>query len=766
MSGEQGHLFEDAPWEADDAAEALVATLVFPGPLEGEFDYLVPEPYLESIRPGRRVEAPLGRGNRPVIGYCVKIETKEVGERKLKYLSRVMDEKDLLSPAMIRLTRWIAERYLCSWGQVLETVVPAGVRTQAGTRLAKYVYVNDEVRALVRKAKKFKLPLKQAKALKVLVESDSAITTQELARTIGSTQAPINSLIKKGLVETEKRRTPPQSVQVAASPQVENLPLNTAQQTALDAIVKALHAGEAATLLLHGITGSGKTEVYIRAIQEVLTFGRQAIVLVPEISLTPQTVERFRARFPQVAVLHSHLSDAERHWHWEQIASGEVSVVVGARSAVFAPTPHLGLILMDEEHETSFKQENAPRYHTREVALQRARMEKIPLVLGSATPSLESWHRTQTKEYQLLTLPHRIHHRPLPTVRILDLRRDSASKSASGAISPLLAQEMERELEKGGQVILLLNRRGYSTHIQCPSCGEVLTCNHCDIAMTYHRQDDVALCHYCDHEEKVPRTCAACGFGGIRFSGLGTQKLEKEVQQRFANYRCLRMDTDTMHAPGSHQRALAAFREGKIRILLGTQMIAKGLDFPDVTLVGVINADLALHMPDFRSAERTFQLLAQVAGRAGRGDRGGRVFVQTYSPEHPAIQAASRHDYFAFADQELPLREALNYPPFGTMVRIILRGPREQQVARMGEYLKQQYEQAAETVGATIRLLGPAPAPITKLRDKFRYNLQLQSKEEQELRDTLLMAQEQMDREKSLPDDVEWIIDIDPMSML
>ena len=394
------------------------------------------------------------------------------------------------------------------------------------------------------------------------------------------------------------------------------------QAMALKAIAAALDSREQRTLLLHGVTGSGKTEVYIQAIEKVVGFGRQAIVLVPEISLTPQTVARFRERFDDVAVLHSHQSDVERHREWRRIAAGGVQVVVGARSAVFAPTPHLGLVIIDEEHETSFKQETAPRYHAREVALERTRDLGIPLVLGSATPSLESWHHAQQGRYELIDMPRRVSGRSLPGVQVVDMTEERRSGPGRFLLSRRLQQTMEAVLRDRGQIILMLNRRGYSTHLQCPACAEVVKCPECDTALTYHRAGDAALCHWCDFRAAPPESCPACKDNNIRYSGSGTQQLEAAVNARFPNESCLRMDTDTMRRRGSHERALDAFRRGDHSILLGTQMIAKGLDFPNVTLVGVINADVALHRPDFRAAERTFQLVTQVAGRNRAGRRG------------------------------------------------------------------------------------------------------------------------------------------------
>ena len=558
---------------------------------------------------------------------------------------------------------------------------------------------------------------------------------------------------------------------VAATPEPpvvreEALDLNSDQQQALDKIVASLDRREHETLLLYGVTGSGKTEVYIQAIEHIIGFGRQAVVLVPEISLTPQTRRRFRSRFDQVAVLHSHLSDAERHQHWRRIARGEVQVVVGARSAIFAPTPNLGLIVIDEEHDTSFKQDTIPRYHARDVALERARREGVPLVLGSATPSLESWQHAQQKQFQLATLPKRIADRPLPDVKVVDLRHEGSQRR--GSISRPLYKAMEQALAGDGQIILLLNRRGYSTSIQCPSCGEVVRCPHCDIALTHHRAAvrktaaEQAICHYCEYMIAAPDRCGECGFDGIRYAGLGTQRLEAEVRARFPQASCLRMDSDTMRKVGSHEEALERFRAGEVQILLGTQMIAKGLDFPNVTLVGVINADTALHFPDFRAAERTFQLVTQVAGRTGRSSRGGRVLVQTFSPEHPAIAAAVQHDYLRFVSQELPSRQQFGYPPAAEMLRLIVRGEQEGVTTAFCQELADRLQAAFPPASEGLRLLGPAPAPIAKLRGKYRLHLLLIDSDRDRLRQVFRQATADV---PAVPG-VQWVVDVDPWSLL
>jgi len=747
------------PWENDAQNEQFVATVVFPdGPPKG-LDYIVPDALRDRIETGRRVRAPLGKGNRPRLGYCVELATKPAGPRRLKVLLEVVDERSLLAPPMLHLTRWIAEHYLCDWSQVLEAVVPMGVKKQAGTRMATLLSVPRETAAQL---DTLKLTPQQGQILKILAAAPGPMTTQDLAAAAGCNPGPIATLRKKGLIVAELSRVAGQRRSLATLPQKGNLELNASQQAALQAIVEPIEAHAQRTILVHGVTGSGKTEVYIRAIQRAIEFGRQAIVLVPEISLTPQTLERFRSRFPRVAVLHSHLSDAERHWHWQQIADEQIQVVVGARSAIFAPTPRLGLIVIDEEHEASFKQDSVPRYHARDVAIARAKAENVPLVLGSATPALESWHRAQTGEYHLVEMPRRVLDRPLPRVAIVDLRSDALGGGPRGAITRPLYQAMRQALDDGGQVMLLLNRRGFSTHLQCQACGLVIRCPECEIALTHHRTKEVAMCHYCDHEIPAPTHCPKCNSPAIRYGGRGTQKLEAEVAARFPGAKCLRMDTDAMQGPEAHANALTAFREGRVQILLGTQMIAKGLDFPNVTLVGVISADTALHFPDFRAAERTFHLVTQVAGRTGRGEKGGRVIVQTLSPDNPAILAAVRHDYVGFAKQELPLRQMLGYPPFGSMVRLVIRGPKQEITQQFAEHVAGRLRNACETGEVSARIVGPAPAPFAKLRGHFRFHIQALAGSGDGLREAVRQATADLEP----PEETLWMADVDPLDML
>ena len=761
MPQSQKNLFETEPdpWTLDATSEQQVAEIAFADPPHGPFSYKVPPTLRGPLGPGQRVQVPLGKGNRGVIGYCLNVSTKPVGSRPLKEVLAVVDPTPLLSPAMLRLAQWMSEYYLCPLGQVLHAVLPAGVREQAGTREMTFFRVSKEIAA---KLAELNLPPKQLEVMRILIASPRPLTAPELAKAAKCTPAPISELRKKKLLQASVQRIQNVEIEERAHVREEHLDLNADQQAALDVILNSLTNRQHQCVLMHGVTGSGKTEVYIRAIDEVIRFGRQAIVLVPEISLTPQTRRRFSSRFESVAVLHSHLSDAERHWHWQRIVRGEVQVVIGARSAIFAPTPQLGLVVIDEEHDHSFKQGESPRYHARDVALRRAQAENVPLVLGSATPALESWQAVKRGEFQLIDMPTRVSNRPLPDVATIDLRTEFKNRSARGAISRPLQLAIEQALGEDGQVILLLNRRGYSTHIQCPSCGFVANCPHCSIALTHHKDGDRIVCHYCDHQERAPAKCPDCKFDGIRYSGLGTERLEAEVKARFANVPVLRMDSDTMTKPNSHEEAFDKFRRGEIKILLGTQMIAKGLDFPNVTLVGVVNADTALHFPDFRAAERTFQLVTQVAGRTGRGDKGGRVLVQTFSPEHFAIQAALKHDYEMFASAELPVRLDHGYPPHTSLVRMIIRGDEQSIVEAFAEQAVEKFRSGLDLAAVQHRILGPAPCPISRLRGKFRHHALLSSADGAALRAVVAKVTAAL----QAPAEVQWVIDVDPLDLL
>jgi primosomal protein N' (replication factor Y) (superfamily II helicase) len=756
------------------------AGVVFNRPIEQVLTYRVPDRLNRVIRAGQRVRVPLGRGTKLAVGYVVRVDASpptDLDPARIKEVVEVLDPLPLIDGTMLELTRWIADYYACSWGQALDAVVPAGVKKHAGTRIGTFLMVPAENRAdLHEEILKRRLPPKQTAVLEVLCRSDEPLTVADVCRMAKCTPVPIQALRKEGLVRSVKRRlpvglsktivpdeapaalldtgTPSRQAKVAKDPP---RPVLTAEQGAtLERLVPAIESGGFAPFLIHGVTGSGKTEVYLAAIEEVVARGREAIVLVPEISLTPQTIRRFRRRFASVAVLHSHMSDAERHRHWQSIASGEVQVVVGARSAVFAPARRLGLLVIDEEHESSFKQETTPRYNARDVAVMRAQMEGVPVLLGSATPSLESWRNAERGRYTRLSMPSRVGGRPMPAVEIIDMRDE---KAVVGGLSESLRQAMAQALDQGGQIILLLNRRGFHTFVLCPRCGHVVKCHACDVAATYHKSRHTLICHTCDAERSCPSACPGCGAPALHYGGIGTERLEREIRAAFPDVVARRMDSDTMRAPGSHEEVLGAFKAGAVRILLGTQMIAKGLDFPNVTLVGVVNADTGLHLPDFRAAERTFQLVAQVAGRTGRGDRPGRVIVQTYAPDHPAIRAAAKHDFEEFAQNELPERQKYGVPPYGRLVRLIARGPEERAVAGYMKDLAAAFRLAADS---SVRVLGPAPAPIIKIRNLFRFHLQLRCPNSKPLQNLVDIVPGR----HPAPHGIEMAIDVDPITML
>src|ERR1039457_4481462 len=520
------------------------------------------------------------------------------------------------------------------------------------------------------------------------------------------------------------------------------------------------------TFLLHGVTGSGKTEIYLQALAHTLEQGKGGIVLVPEISLTPQTVERFKARFSSgklqtlVAVLHSHLSAGERHDEWHKIRQGRARIVIGARSAIFAPVEPLGLIIVDEEHEHTYKQEEAPRYHARDVAIMRGQMENAAVVLGSATPSMESFYNCKRGKFTLLELPERVDNQKMPYVRVVDMRQAMHKEKGPPIFSPQLKEAITQRLERGEQTILFLNRRGYSTHLFCPKCGYVANCPNCSVSLTYHRKAMQLLCHLCGHVGTVPKNCPECRDPSFRFAGMGTEKVESAIQKAFPKARVQRMDADTMKRKDDYRHVLGDFRAGKIDILVGTQMIAKGLHFPNVTLVGIIYADMALHMPDFRAAERTFQLLVQVAGRAGRGDVEGEVVVQSFTPFHSAIQYARQHDFIGFYEQEIEIRQELQYPPATRMVCVTIRSRSEDKARFVAEALAKGFEK--QTASLKVLMGGATPAPLAKVQNQYRYQIVMRSAQIQ----SLVEAVGKVMTATKMPNDVSTTIDVDPLSLL
>ena len=739
-----------------------IAGVVLNRPVDQVFSYRVPEALVERLHIGARVSVPLGRGNTVAVGYCVRIDAdlaEDIDPARVKDLLDVLDEPPLIDAPMLDLTRWMASYYACSWGQALDAVVPSGVKKGAGTLVKTFLTVPEEIR-LSRET--LDLPPKQAEVLAILCKADTLLTMEDACRLASCSPSAILTLRRKSFLHTVRRRAdkaPKDPSRSEIEPARAPLDLTEEQRVALDTMAPALDGDAFAAFLLHGVTGSGKTEVYLSAIERVVARGREAIVLVPEISLTPQTIRRFQRRFSKVAVLHSHMSDTERHRHWKAVAAGEVQVIVGARSAVFAPARNLGLIVIDEEHESSFKQETVPRYHARDVAMVRAQKLGIPVLLGSATPALETWRNAQVGRYTRLPLSKRVAERPMPHVGLIDLRNEKPEPGHPiGGLSAPLREAMNQALGARGQVILLLNRRGFHTFILCPKCGLVVKCDACDVALTHHRGRNRAICHTCDADREPPEACPVCR-SKLHYGGVGTERLEREVKAAFPDYVVRRMDSDTMRSPGSHEQVLKSFKDGQVDILLGTQMIAKGLDFPNVTLVGVVNADTSLHLPDFRAAERTFQLVAQVAGRTGRGDRPGKVLVQTFSPTEPAIQRAKEHDYLGFVDHELQRRHERGLPPYGRIVRLIARGPDEAEVARFLEGVADQFRAKASE---SVSLLGPSPAPVAKIKNLFRYHLRLQAPSARPLQDALHAVLPEIHP----PGAVELAVDVDPVGML
>jgi primosomal protein N' (replication factor Y) len=745
-----------------------------------EFDYLVPVMWESQVEVGTRVRVPFGA--RELLGVVTEVRPTS-DQPGLKPIRKVIGAQSLVTPRVLDLARWIAGYYCCPLELALKSVLPDAVRKEEdGWRERLHVTL------LPLAGTAPKLTPRQEAVFRI-VEEWRDLPLQELIRLAETTPATVRKLEDLGLLriapKVSERDPHAQDVLVPSLP----IPLNPEQQAALEQITSAMDVAMAAsesgdrsvktppadatasqTFLLHGVTGSGKTEVYLQAMAHALKNGRGAIVLVPEIALTPQTVERFKSRFSSgplqtlVAVLHSHLSAGERHDEWHKIRQGRARIVIGARSAVFAPVEPLGLIVVDEEHEHSYKQEETPRYHARDVAVVRGQREGAVVVLGSATPSLESYHNALRKKYRLVTLPNRATEMKLPVVRIVDMRQE---QSRGGGPPPLfsrrLVEAITQRLERGEQTMLFLNRRGYSTSLQCKKCGYVAGCPNCSVSLTYHRNAQKLLCHICGHEEKVPSKCPGpeCGDPGIRFSGAGTERVEDQLSRRFPKARVRRMDSDTLQRKEDYRTVLNDFRTGKIDILVGTQMIAKGLHFPNVTLVGIIHADLSLHLPDFRAGERTFQLLTQVSGRAGRGDVEGEVIVQTFTPFHPAIQFARRHDFLGFYDQETEFRQQLGYPPFNRVALLTLRGRNEDKVKFSAEHVRKWLDEKLASWPGTV-IAGPAPAPLAKAESYYRYQLMLRSPRMTRLSRDLLSLHDAV----TLPDDLRLTIDIDPASLL
>lgn len=800
-------------------AQVIVDVAAYP--VDRPFDYRIPQKLAHVIEVGSRVKVPFGP--RSVLGFVVGIvDTTDVPSNKIRNVSEVLDLEPVINAELLQLAKWLKHETICFEIDALQLMIPSALRAkyekrahlvapraQLDVRLQAIFGAKDfcDVKAFEKadalhalkaavasghvrlenvvkqqgkvKTERYVQIDADASKLALIYEgiSKQAKKQRELVvwmqQHVGETFKPaviceaanvgvavLHNVIERGaaaFVEQEVYRDPfTKDVQKSV-----NLQLTDEQDLALLAIQKKLDANEAHTFLLHGVTGSGKTEIYLQAIEQVLAEGKEAIMLVPEIALTPQMTERFRSRFgEQVAVMHSALSTGEKYDEWRKIQKGEVKVVVGARSAIFVPFTNVGLIILDEEHESTYKQEDVPRYHARDVAIWRSQYHRCPVILGSATPSLDSFARAKKGVYTLLTLSQRAKQQSLPTVHVVDLRAELASGNRS-MFSSVLVEAMRSRLARREQIVLFLNRRGYSSFVLCRDCGTVVQCKNCDISLTYHRHQENLKCHYCGYEEHVPQQCPECQSEHIRYFGTGTQKVEEEIYKLFPEARVLRMDVDTTSKKGSHEQLLDAFGNKEADILLGTQMIAKGLDFPDITLVGVLSADTSLHLPDYRAAEKTFQLLTQVSGRAGRHDKAGEVVIQTYTPEHYAIELAKAQTYAPFYEHEMKQRRRSGHPPYYYIALVQLSHEDVMQTIR---YAQQTADWLRQHLPQSVHILGPTASSIARLQNRYRYQCLIKYKIEPTLI-PVLHALIAMYRAEWMKHGVQLTIDLDPSMM-
>ncbi|HLR51748.1 MAG TPA: primosomal protein N' [Candidatus Avamphibacillus sp.] len=784
------------------------------------FDYLIPEKFQGVLLPGMRVTVPFG--HRKIMGFVVEI-TEESPFEKLKTISEVLDFFPVLTSELIDLGKWLAHNTLSFYITAYQAMLPQVLKAQYKKELVREteVILPEELEALFAgrdfiayeeftfssisyhilqkaiqegdisvnylvkskitkkrvtmiKPKKeiylleeacINLPKnakKQQQILEYFIQSPLEVDQKLLLDHVQTNYSTVKALIDKDLLESyqvEVYRNPYENVSFEKT---YPLDLTAEQKKAIEPIKQGIANKQHDVFLVHGVTGSGKTEIYLQAIQDVIENGREAIVLVPEISLTPQMVKRFKGRFgSNVAVLHSALSSGEKYDEWRKVHRKEVQVVVGARSAIFAPFENIGIIIIDEEHENSYKQEDQPRYHARDVAIKRGRYYNCPVVLGSATPTLESYARARKGVYKLAILNKRTNDKALPKVELVDMREELHAGNRT-MFSRKLKEKIEYALEKREQIVLLLNRRGYSTFVMCRDCGHVKECPHCDIALTYHKNSNRLKCHYCSYEEMMPRICPECQSELIRYFGTGTQRVEEALTKLIPQAKIIRMDVDTTRRKGSHEKLLHKFSQGGVDILLGTQMIAKGLDFENVTLVGVLSADSMLHLPDFRASEKTFQLLTQVSGRAGRHNLPGEVIVQTYTPDHYSVNLASQYDYNQFFQYEMKLRKTFRYPPYVFLVLITVSHQNQIKVIQTTQKIVQLLSQC---VSEDAIVLGPTPSPIARIKDKYRYQCILKYKNEPNLRMYIKKILDQFNKEMQR-DDLTITVDMQPYQLM
>ncbi len=746
----QGDLFGDAPLRRVAVAEVAVAA-----PIMTPLTYLLPEGM--DVALGSRVKVPLG--SRVVEGFVMGLREVSSDGGSFKSLLEISEGPPLLTSVTLELGSRLAHRYGAAPGESFQTVLPAPVRAGMSSPTIRHIRLasDRDATSLHVATLKGKLARQGQFTLltALLATTEDSIPLATLLETSGTTMSPVATLARQGWITISERYDDEPVGEKSAAPTP-----TPEQAAAIHSLVSAIHSRKSHTFLLDGITGSGKTEVYVSAAETALALGRSVIMLVPEIALTPQTVERFRSRLGRVAVLHSNQADGARARQWETLRRGEVRVALGPRSALFAPLPDVGLIVLDEEHEGTFKQQNHPRYVTRDVAKMRAEIEGATLVLGSATPSLEAEGMVVRGDAARLRLTTRATGAKLPQVRIVDMRNEKPM-GKGGLFSTALFHRTRETLARGHQVLLFLNRRGFSTQVLCKRCGWRARCHACDVNLTYYQGTSLLICHYCDFRQEAPRSCKECLNPDIKFHGAGTEKVVESAASLFPGKRIRRMDGETLRARGAAESIYADLKSGAIDILVGTQVIAKGLDIPNITLIGVINADTSLLIPDFRAAERTFQLLCQVSGRAGRGDHSGEVLIQTFEPNHYAMTFAQHHDTAGFARTELVVREAHGYPPFGHLVRVIAQSPDAKDSENAAREIRATLDATAEVLAGAVTLLGPAPCPIPMLQGSYRWHLLARAADDRDL-DAIIAACP----ERNLRRGVRVIVDRDPSAMM
>ena len=729
------------------------------------FDYNIPKDMENNISIGSRVLVPFGRSKKLEEGFVTNI--KESTDYEVKDIAKI--EEQPLTTEKIVLSKWMAKRYFSNISECMKLMLKPGTTTKnfanrTKDKTALFVSLNmpkEEVKEYINN-KKVKSE-KQISILNYVMQMDSVMQAELIEKT-NTSRAIIKTLKKNGFLKIETKKVVRNPLNDKRINRTKNLQFTEEQQLAYSEVEKSIEKNEYKKFLLYGVTGSGKTEIYLQLIEKIVEQGKSAIMLVPEISLTPQMINRFIERFGKeiISVLHSKLSVGERHDSWERIETGEARIVIGARSAIFAPVQNLGIIIIDEEHDSSYKSEMSPRYNAKEVATEIARYSKIPLLLGSATPDIKTFYEAQNGKIELLRLTKRANKSNLPNVQIVDLRQELANGNRT-MISFKLHKLIEENLKNKKQTILFLNRRGFSTFIMCRDCGYVAKCKNCNISLTYHKKEGKLKCHYCGYEEPLITICPNCGSKKIRHFGSGTQKLELEINKMFQKASTIRMDIDTVTKKNSHEEILRKFNEEKIDILIGTQMIVKGHHFPDVTLVGVVSADGSLNIDDYRASERTFDLLVQVAGRAGREHLPGNVIIQTYNPDNYSVQYAKKQNYEEFYNVEIKLRKQLRYPPFCDIIMFGISGEQEEIVSKTANELFTNLDKKIKEANISANLLKPLPAPIDRIKNRFRWRIIMKTN----ISDKLIeIINECLYDKELLKNNARVIADINPTNMM